>query len=155
MPRVYLYDEVSKKFVSQIECQLDPLTSEIEGHDVFLTPANTTPIEPLEEKEGFDIIWNGESWEYKEGKKPEEPEPYEPTEYEIALNNMWNAKHKLSDTDYINDKINDALNTGNTEFAEELRQKYAPIFAEREQYRTEVRKWESEVKRLKPVKTIE
>lgn len=33
-------------------------------------------IEPLEPKEGFDVIWNGAKWKYKEiPKEPSEPEP--------------------------------------------------------------------------------
>lgn len=32
-------------------------------------------VEPLESKDGFDVIWNGSSWEYKEiPKEPSEPE---------------------------------------------------------------------------------
>ena len=52
------------------------------------------------------------------------------------------------ETDYVNDKINDALNTGNDSLAAELREKYKDIFAQREEWRKEVRKWESEIERL-------
>lgn len=150
MPSVFLFNDKTKKFEGKIDCQRDPLASEVEGKDVFLTPANTTPVEPPEEKEGFNRIWNGTEWEYKKIEKPAEPKPYEPTEYEKALGNMYDAKRKLTETDYVNDKINDALNTGNTALADEFRAKYAPLFAEREKYREDVRKWEAEVERLKP-----
>ena len=40
-------------------------------------------IEPPEEKEGFDIVWNGDAWEYKELEK--EPEPHIPTEDELKV----------------------------------------------------------------------
>lgn len=33
-------------------------------------------VEPLEDRKGFDIVWNGSSWEYKEvPKEPTKPEP--------------------------------------------------------------------------------
>lgn len=42
-------------------------------------PAGCTEITPPEDKDGFDIIWNGTSWEYQEKTaEPEDPEP--PTE---------------------------------------------------------------------------
>lgn len=39
-------------------------------------PANCTELKPLEEKEGFNVAWNGISWEYVEiPQEPIEPEP--------------------------------------------------------------------------------
>lgn len=150
MPKAYLYDSETKKFCGETDCQRDPLESEALGRDVFLMPGGATSIEPLEAKEGFDVVWNEKYsvWEYKESKKEEEPKPYEPTELDIANKNMWNARGKLMETDYVNDKINDALNTGNDSLAAELREKYKDIFAQREEWRKEVRKWESEIERL-------
>ena len=70
----YKYDE-NKYYAGQQECQLDPLETEKAGHDVWLLPANCTWAEPLEEKEGYKVKWNGEEWEYEEIPVPPEPEP--------------------------------------------------------------------------------
>ena len=70
----YKYDE-NKYYAGQQECQLDPLETELAGHDVWLLPADCTWEEPLEEKEEYKIKWNGEAWEYEEIPVPPEPEP--------------------------------------------------------------------------------
>lgn len=156
-PVAYLYDSETKKFTGETTCQRDPLESEAAGHDIFLMPGSATAVEPPAEKDGFDRVWNPEdkAWDYQE--KPVEPEskPYEPTELELAQQNMWAAKQKLAETDYVNDKINDATNTGKLDLAEQLKEKYAPVFAEREGYREDVRHWESEIERLTAEQTDE
>lgn len=76
----YKYDE-NKYYAGQQECQLDPLETEKAGHDVWLLPANCTWAEPLEEKEGYKVKWNGEEWEYE--LIPIEPEPEPPTLEEV------------------------------------------------------------------------
>lgn len=70
----YKYD-ANKYYAGQQECQLDPLETELAGHEVWLLPANCTWEEPLEGKEGYKIKWNGEAWEYEEIPVPPEPEP--------------------------------------------------------------------------------
>lgn len=157
MPKAYLYDSETKKFCGETNCQRDPLESEAAGHDIFLMPGSSTAVEPPAEKEGFDLIWDPqvETWSYVEKPVEEEPKPYEPTELELAQQNMWAAKQKLADTDYVNDKINDATNTGKLDLAEQLKEKYAPVFAEREGYREDVRHWESEIERLTAEQTDE
>ena len=70
----YKYDE-NKYYAGQQECQIDPLESKKQGHPVYLLPANCTWQEPLNEKEGYKIKWNGEAWEYEEIPVPPEPEP--------------------------------------------------------------------------------
>lgn len=74
--KAYLYDEKTKEFISEIEAQLDPLESKKANKEMWLLPANSTFNEPLSEKEGFKIKWNGDLWVYEE--IPVEPEP-EPT----------------------------------------------------------------------------
>ena len=76
----YRYDE-NNYYAGQQECQLDPIATKREGHEVWLLPANCTWEEPLEEKEGYKIKWNGEAWEYEE--IPVEPEPEPPTLEEV------------------------------------------------------------------------
>ena len=70
----YKYDE-NKYYAGQQECQIDPLESKKQGHPVYLLPADCTWEEPLEEKEGYKVKWNGEEWEYEEIPVPPEPEP--------------------------------------------------------------------------------
>ena len=70
----YKYDE-NKYYAGQQECLIDPLESEKQGHPVYLLPADCTWAEPLNEKEGYKIKWNGEAWEYEEIPVPPEPEP--------------------------------------------------------------------------------
>ena len=78
----------------------DPLESKLQGKDIWLLPADCTLIEPPEAKEGFDIVWSGDAWEYKEQEKPKEEEPYVPTEKEKTQQEIWDLKEKLSETDY-------------------------------------------------------
>ena len=70
----YKYDS-DFYYAGQQDCQLDPIATKREGHEVWLLPANCTWEEPLEEKEGYKIKWNGEAWEYEEIPVPPEPEP--------------------------------------------------------------------------------
>lgn len=53
---------------------------------IFHIPANCTEIKPPEEKEGFNIKWNGTAWEYEE--IPQEPEPPEPTLDELKAKKL-------------------------------------------------------------------
>ena len=156
MPVAYQYDPNNYKFIGEITRQLDPVASEQAGEDIYLVPGNATVMEPLPTKDGFDVIWNPEQeqWEYKEIEKSAEPEPYIPTELDKAYDAMYDAKMYLANTDYINDKINDALNTGDEDLAAELRTKYADTFAERAMKREEVRHWEAEIDRLTTETTL-
>lgn len=70
----YKYDS-DFYYAGQQDCQLDPIATKREGHEVWLLPANCTWVEPLEEKEGYKIKWNGEAWEYEEIPVPPDPEP--------------------------------------------------------------------------------
>lgn len=150
MPVAYRFNEVDYKYEGEIERQLDPVASEKAGEDIYMVPGSSTLVTPLEPQDGLDIVWNpaAEIWEYKQIKRPEEAKPYTPTELDKAYDAMYEAKLYLSNTDYINDKINDAMNTGDEELAAELRVKYADTFAERAKVRAEVRRWEAEIERL-------
>lgn len=150
MPVAYAYHLETYKYLHPVERQRDPLESELKGHDVWTVPGYATVVEPPVEKKGYDRVWNPdqEAWEYKEIEAQEPTKPKEPTELQKAKWNLWQAQDKLNNTDYINDKINDAVNTGNEELAAELRVKYADVFVQREQWREEVRHWEAEVARL-------
>lgn len=47
-------------------------------------------VEPLEDRKGFDIVWNGSSWEYKE--VPKEPTKHEPTLDELKASKISEMK---------------------------------------------------------------
>lgn len=151
----YGYDSETKKYTGEVNCQLDPLESEIARKAVYLLPGNATYVEPLPEKEDFNIIWDEttNSWIYKEIEKPTESEEYTPTELELAYQKYYEYKNKLAETDYINSKINDAQNWGTEEEVEQLKAKYAPQYEARIEYRNQVRYWEAEIERLKAEQT--
>lgn len=66
----YRYDtERGNKYVGEQTCQRDPIASMRAGEDIFLLPGDCTYTPPPEPKDGYDIIWNGEVWEYQEAKK--------------------------------------------------------------------------------------
>lgn len=68
---VYCYDE---KNYYEKSLTLD--NSDISPSGRWNIPARCTEIEPLEEKEGYKIKWNGAGWEYEQEERPEpEPEP--------------------------------------------------------------------------------
>lgn len=74
--KAYQYDSETKKYIGEIERQIDPLESQAQGKDIYLMPADSTDIVPPEAKDGYDIVFNGTDWEYKEIEKPEpSPEP--------------------------------------------------------------------------------
>ena len=70
----YKYDS-DFYYAGQQDCQLDPIATEREGHEVWLLPANCTWEEPLTDKEGYKVKWNGNEWKYEEIPVPPEPEP--------------------------------------------------------------------------------
>lgn len=78
--KAYRYDSETKKYIGEIDRQIDPLESEAQGKEIWLMPADSTDIIPPEAKDGYDIVFNGADWEYKEIPKEPEPEPLpEPT----------------------------------------------------------------------------
>ena len=89
-------------------------------------PANCTELKPPEEKEGFNVVWNGTGWEYVE--IPQEPIEPEPTEKEKLLNkiNEIMAANGEQNGD-IKDAMLIAVLTNDTELQEELKQEYAAV----------------------------
>ena len=77
-------------YAGQQDCQLDPIATKREGHEVWLLPANCTWQDPLNEKDGYKIKWNGEAWEYEE--IPVEPEPEPPTLDEVKSQKIRELK---------------------------------------------------------------
>lgn len=92
--KIYRYDNETKEYIGAENAFIDPLETEKQKKDVYLIPANCTEIEPPEEKEGFKIKWDGETWGYEE--IPKEPEPEQPTFDELKASklievNNWTA----------------------------------------------------------------
>lgn len=93
--KAYRYNFETFFYEGEQERQLDPVATAKEGKEIYLMPADCTTVEPPEEKEGFNIKWNGEAWEYEEIPKEEEFTPPEET-----------VEDKISklDTQYASDK---------------------------------------------------
>lgn len=131
--KVYLYDEETKEFISEVNAQIDPLESEIKGEEVYLLPANASFTPPLEGKEGFKVVFKGDEWVYEE-IPVEEPEPTpEPTEEEIKQNRIWELKGKLAETDYVVIKIAEG---------EATQEEYAEVLANRKAWRAKINELE-------------
>ena len=71
MKTVYLYDEKTKEYKSEVNAQLDPLESTKAGKDIYLLPANATWDEPTV-KDGCVPVWNGETWDEVEDHRKQE-----------------------------------------------------------------------------------
>lgn len=138
-PVAYHYDDKGY-YIGEIDRQIDPLESEIEGKEVYLIPGDSTLTKPLKEKEGFKVKWNKETskWEYEEVKK-EEPEEYVPTEAEKLQMEISKKKGELSLSDYK------AIKYAEGWISEE---EYAPIKAERQVIRDEINALEAQLAEL-------
>ena len=139
--KAYRYNSENKKYEGEATCQIDPLESEIAGKEIYLLPADCTYEVPPEAKEGFDIVWSGDAWEYKEQEK--EPEPYVPTEKEKTQQKIWDLKEKLSETDYKILKCSEASLQG-----QEMPQDLDAVVAERDGWRAQINELEEKLKTL-------
>lgn len=141
--KAYRYNSESKKYEGEATCQIDPLESKIAGKEIYLLPGNCTYEVPPEEKEGFDIIFNGTGWEYKEQEKKPEDEPYVPTEKDKTQQAIWKLKSKLAETDYKIIKCSEASMSG-----EELSYDLAAVIEERDAWRAEINELEAKLATL-------
>lgn len=132
--KAYQYNETSKKFEMEVNCQIDPLESRAAGKEIYLLPANSTFKEPLPEKEGFDIVFNGSDWEYKEQPKPPGPTPEEEKQRRIA-----ELKAQLAATDYKIIKCSECSLAGL-----DLPYDIAALHAERQAIRDEINRLEND-----------
>lgn len=143
----YRYDQEKKTFQQSEEMYKDPLESKLQGKDIWLLPANCTLIEPPEAKDGFDIVWSGDAWEYKEQEKPKEEEPYVLNEKEKTQQEIWDLKEKLSETDYKILKCSEASLLG-----QELPYDLDAVVSERDGWRTQINELEEKLKTLEELK---
>ena len=125
----YRYDN-NGLYIGTIPCQLDPRATKEAGEDVYLIPANSTTVEPPKAKEGYNVVWNGEAWEYVEIPKPPtppEPAPEEITERKLAeLDSQYNSDKAVLISQYTEADID-----GDSELKASIK---AELAALREQY---------------------
>jgi hypothetical protein len=60
----YTYTHDTHEYLCQVEAQRDPLESAIRGDTVWLLPADATFVPPLEQKDGYAVVWDGTVWGY-------------------------------------------------------------------------------------------
>lgn len=134
----YRYDQQKKTFLKSEKMHLDPLESKLQGKDVWLLPADCTLMPPPEEKEGFDIVWSGDGWEYKEQEKEKESEPYVPTEDDKKANVRSVRDWYLQKTDFTQ--------LGDAPITEEEREQYKAYREYLRDYTLEENWWLSDPK---------
>lgn len=100
--KAYKYNENSKIFENEVDCQIDQLESKITGKNVFLLPQYCTFKKPLEQKDGCDVCFDvaAEKWVYVEREEDEEVLPHEPTTEEQKQIRVDELKDLLNATDY-------------------------------------------------------
>lgn len=59
---VYKYND-NGEYIGTEKALLDPLETEQQGETIYLLPGNATFTAPPAEKEGFALVWTGESWQ--------------------------------------------------------------------------------------------
>lgn len=134
--KAYRYDSVSKKYVGEVNCQIDPIATQRAGEDVWLLPANSTYETPPPSRDGFDIVWNGSAWECQEIPQPE-PAP-EPTPEEQKQMRITELKAELDGTDYKIIKCSECSLAG-----VELPYDIVALHAERQALRDEINELEN------------
>lgn len=93
---VYMYNN-DKNFIGSRMAQIDPVQTKKQGKEIYLMPANATTVSPMASKDGFNIVWNGLSWEYQEITKTKGPEPYVPTEEDLKWNRMCEIQARINE----------------------------------------------------------
>ena len=122
----YRYDD-KFMYVGVQMCQRDPIASAKAGKEIYLLPAQCTHAVPPEPKDGYNIVWGGEAWEYAEipvKPEPETPEPHVPTtEEKIAqLDSQYEQDKKTLQSYYL-----DFMIAGDTEGMESIKQELADL----------------------------
>lgn len=116
-------------FSGVVECQLDPLASAAQGKEVYLLPANSTFLEPLGAKDGFEVKFNGSAWIY------EKVYMVEPTAEELKIQEIAELKNKLAISDYAVIKIAEGAAT---------HEEYADLITQRQAWRARINELEGE-----------
>ena len=134
---IYHYWDINTyHYQKSVPAQIDPLESEVAGHNVYCgCPQNATEKEPLKEKKGFYIVWNGSDWEYEAINEPES----EPTPEEIKQQQIAELKAELTSTDYKIIKCSECSLAG-----VDLPYDIAELHAQRQALRDEINELEGE-----------
>ena len=122
----YRYDD-KFMYVGVQMCQRDPIASAKAGKEIYLLPAQCTHAAPPEPKDGYNIVWGGEAWEYAEipvKPEPETPEPHVPTtEEKIAqLDGQYQSDKQVLQGYYVEFMI-----AGNVAGMEAIKQELADL----------------------------
>ena len=122
----YRYDE-NFMYVGVQPCQRDPIASAKAGKEIYLLPAQCTHTAPPELKDGYNIVWSGEAWEYAEipaEPEPETPEPHVPTTDEkiAQLDGQYQSDKQVLQGYYIEFMI-----AGNVAGMEVIKQELADL----------------------------
>ena len=131
----YHYNEKGK-FYKKTNAYIDYLESKNRGEIVYLRPQNATEKEPLQPKEGFDVVFNSYEWEYIEQENPVE---YKLTEKEKKNQELSEILFKLSSTDYVACKIAEGAAT---------KEEYSEILAQRQKWREQVNLLKNQITNL-------
>ena len=139
MKKVYLYDN-DGYFAGEDFPQIDPLETQKAGREILIMPANSTDIEPPEEREGFRIKFVNSSWEYVEEEKTEEaPQKYIPTSRDLLMQQIYELKNELLQSDYKAIKFAEGWIS---------EKDYAPIREERQEIRNRINSLQEELDSL-------
>jgi hypothetical protein len=97
--QAYFYDN-DRFYTHSAPCQRDPLESEKQGKDIYLTPANSTNIQP-EIIDSARPRWNGEAWE----QYPDDKVVYGYTENDDGTINYYGSNHLAEELQRINSDV--------------------------------------------------
>jgi hypothetical protein len=95
----YIYDN-DRFYVGEMACQIDPLESEKQGKNIYLTPANSTSTQPTI-IEGAKPRWNGEAWE----QYPDDKLVYGYTDNDDGTINYYGSNHLAEELQKIHSDI--------------------------------------------------
>lgn len=93
--KAYIYNDEGY-FEREDVAQIDPLESKLQDKNIYIMPANSTTLEPLDPKEGSKIKWDGEKWIYEE--EPQEEE-YIQTEDDLKADKRADRDFLLANSD--------------------------------------------------------
>lgn len=97
--QAYIYDN-DRFYVGEMTCQIDPLESQAQGKDVYLTPANSTSIKPKITK-GAKPRWNGNAWE----QYPDDKLVYGYTDNDDGTINYYGSNHLAEELQRIHKDV--------------------------------------------------
>lgn len=97
--QAYIYDN-DKFYVGEMTCQIDPLESQKQGKDIYLTPANSTNIKPTI-IEGAKPRWTGTAWE----QYPDNKIVYGYTDNDDGTINYYGSNHLAEELQRIHKDV--------------------------------------------------